>query len=79
MTARQPTQRHGAAVWRTIRRAAVALRALNDEQIWMWEVYLRSSRAAPDRTGPLAWVPSLDGPRLTGDDLPIPDGAGHGP
>jgi hypothetical protein len=26
-----------------------------------------------DRGGPLAWTPSLDGPRLTGRHLPSPD------
>ena len=81
MKAGQPTRRHAAAVWRTIRRAAAALRAVHDEQVLMWEVFGRSSRVPPDRDGALAWVPSLDGPRLTGDQLPVPDdaGVGHGP
>jgi hypothetical protein len=75
-----PTRRHAAAVWRIIRCAA-ALRAVHDEQVLIWEVFGRSSRVSPDRDGALAWVPSLDGPRLTGDQLPIPDdaGVGHGP
>jgi hypothetical protein len=81
MKAGQPTRRHAAAVWRIIRCAAAALRAVHDEQVLMWEVFGRSSRVLPDRDGALAWVPSLDGPRLTGDQLPIPDdaGVGHGP
>jgi hypothetical protein len=44
----------------------------------MWELSWQSSRAAVDRAGPLAWTPTLDGPRLTGSHLPIPDGAGTG-
>jgi hypothetical protein len=81
MRAGQPTRRHAAAVWRTIRRAGVALRAVHDEQVVMWEVFVRSSRVPPDRSGALAWVSSLDGPRLAGDQLPSPDdiGIGHGP
>jgi hypothetical protein len=81
MPANQPAQRRGAAVWRTVRRAAAALRAFNDGQVLMWEVFLQSSRIPPNRAGPLTWVPSLDGPRLTGDELSVPDAAdaGHGP
>jgi len=82
MTASQPTRR-AAAVWRTARRAAAALRAIHDEQVLMWELSWQSSRVRVDRAGPLAWTPTLDGPRLTGSHLPIPDaapapGTGHG-
>ena len=36
----------------------------------MWELVWQSSRVAVDRAGPLAWTPSLDGPRLAGRHLP---------
>jgi hypothetical protein len=72
MTATQSTQRHGATWWRAVCRAAAALRAIHDEQVLMWELVWRSSRAPVDRAGPLAWTPSLDGPRLTGRHLPSP-------
>lgn len=36
----------------------------------MWEPAWQSSRVPVDRAGPLAWTPSLDGPRLTGRHLP---------
>jgi len=72
MTASQPNRHHAAAVWRAARRAAAALRAIHDEQVLMWELFCQSSRVAAERTGPLAWTPSLDGPRLTGSRLPVP-------
>jgi hypothetical protein len=78
MTASQRTRCHVAAVWRTARRAAMAVRAVHDEQALMWELFWQSSRAPVDRAGPLSWAPSLDGPRLTGDHLPIPDDASGG-
>jgi hypothetical protein len=63
MTASQPTRRH----------AAAALRAIHDEQVSTWELFWQSSRVPVNRAGPLAWTPSLDGPRLTGSYLPNPD------
>ena len=75
MSASQPNRRHAAAVWRAARRAAGSLRAIHDEQVLMWELFYQSSRVAVERTGPLAWTPSLDGPRLTGSHLPVPGGA----
>ena len=72
MTASQPTRRHAAAMCRAARRAAVALRAIHDEQVLAWELFWQSNRVAVDRTGPLVWTPSLDGPRLTGSHLPVP-------
>jgi hypothetical protein len=78
MTASQATRRRGAAVWRTVRRAAVIVRAIHDEQVLMWELSWQSSRVPPERAGPLAWTPSLDGPRLTGEHLPVRDDAGAG-
>jgi hypothetical protein len=38
MTATQCTQRHGATRWRTVCRAAAALRTSHDEQVLMWEL-----------------------------------------
>ena len=61
MTASQP-RRRAAAVWRAIR----------DERAVMWELFWQPGRVPADRAGPLAWAPSLDGPRLTGNDLPHP-------
>jgi hypothetical protein len=46
----------------------------NDEQVYMWECLLLTSRAVPTTaTGPLRWVPSLDGNRLVGSYLPTWD------
>lgn len=75
MTTGQPTRRYAAAMWRAARRATAALRAIHDEQVLMWELFWQSSRVAVERTGPLAWTPSLDGRRLTGSHLPIPGDA----
>ena len=48
-----------------------AVRIANDEQVYMWECLLLTSRAVPTTaTGPLRWVPSLDGNRLVGSYLP---------
>lgn len=81
MTASQSTRRDAAARWRIARRIAALLRAIHDEQILMWELSWQSSRVPTGRAGSLAWTPSLDGPRLTGDQLPIADdaSAGRGP
>ena len=73
MTATQSTRRHRATLWRAACRAAAALRAIHHEQVLMWELVCQSSRMPVDRAGPLAWTPSLNGPRLTGRHLPTPD------
>jgi len=78
MTASQPNRHHAAAVWRAARQVAAALRAIHDEQVLMWELFCQSSRVAIERTGTLAWIPSLDGPRLTGSHLPVPGDASTG-
>ena len=65
-------------MWHTARRAAGALRAIHGEQVRAWELFLRANRAPVDRAGPLAWTPSLDGPRLTGSHLHIPDDTSDG-
>lgn len=62
---------------RTVIRAA---RMANDEQVYMWECVLRTSRAVPlTATGPLRWVPSPDGYRLVGSHLPAQDPSETGP
>jgi hypothetical protein len=71
----------GAARWRATRRAVRALRIVNDQQVLMWELFWQAGRIPVERTGragPLAWAPSLDGPRLTGSNLPTPDEASAG-
>lgn len=73
MSASQSTRRLATAIRRTARSAAVALRTVHREQIMIWELFWQSSRIPVARDGPLAWAPSLDGPRLTGSHLPIPD------
>jgi hypothetical protein len=78
MTASHPARRHAAALWRTARRAAAAVRVLHDEQMLMWELFCQSSRVPVDRAGPLAWAPGLDGHRLTGSHLPAADDASAG-
>jgi hypothetical protein len=70
MTANQSARRPGTTWWRAACRAARALRAIHDEQVLMWDLVWQSSRMPVDRAGPLAWTPSLDGPRLTGRHLP---------
>lgn len=52
---------------RTVIRAA---RTANNEQVYIWECVLLTSKAAPvTATGPLRWVSSLDGYRLVGSYL----------
>ena len=79
MTGSQPTRRHAATIWRAARRATAALRAIHDEQVLMWELFWQSSRVAVERTGPLAWAPSLDGPRLIGSHVSTPGDASTTP
>jgi hypothetical protein len=60
----------GKSVRRAARTVIRAARTANDEQVRMWESVLLTSRAAPaTTTGPLRWVPSLDGYRLVGSYL----------
>ena len=63
MPATQSTRRHGPTLRRAAGRAAAALRTIRDEQVLMWELVRQSSRVPVDRAEPLAWGPSLDGPR----------------
>jgi hypothetical protein len=46
MPASQPTPRSRA--WQTVRRAARALKNVNDQQVLMWEAFLRSNRFPPE-------------------------------
>jgi hypothetical protein len=47
------------------------VRKAHDEQVYMWECLVLTSRAVPAMaTGALRWVPSLDGYRLVGSYLP---------
>jgi hypothetical protein len=58
-------------LWLAIRTVIRAIRMANDEQVYMWECLLLTSGAVPlTATGPLRWVPSLDGYRLVGSHLP---------
>ena len=60
-------------LWRAVCRAAAALQHIHDEQTLMWELQWQASRAAVPETGPLTWTPTLDGHRLAGSHLPVPD------
>ena len=73
MAATQSTQCHSATLRRAAYRAAVALRAIRDEQVLMWN--LSGTLTGCPWTGPGRWPGprSLDGPRLTGRHLPSPD------
>ncbi len=55
--------------WRALRRSARAIRDFNDEQVWMWERILLSSRTLVPSEGPLTWIRTLDGSRLAGSGL----------
>jgi hypothetical protein len=66
--------RVGRSVRLAVRTVVRGVRKANDEQVRMWECLLLSSTAAPAaETGPLRWVPSLDGHRLAGSYLAIQD------
>jgi hypothetical protein len=56
--------------WRVLRQVCSALRDVHREQMLMWELFWQAGRATVPEVGPLAWVPSLDGPRLGGSYLP---------
>jgi hypothetical protein len=44
MTAHQLTSRSRSRAWQAVRRAARAVKSVNDEQVLMWEAFWRSSR-----------------------------------
>jgi hypothetical protein len=61
-------------LWLAVRTAIRMVRTANDEQVHMWERLVLTSRAMPATvTGPLRWVPSLEGTRLVGSHLPAGD------
>ena len=64
----------GRRLWLAARTVIRAVRRANDEQVYMWECLLLTSRVVPaTATGPLRWVPSLEGDRLVGSYLPAQD------
>lgn len=66
--------RIGRRVWLVVRTVIRTLRKAHEEQAYMWERLVLSSRAAPaTATGQLRWVPSLDGYRLVGSHVPAQD------
>ena len=71
--------RVGRRVWLAVRALVRGVRKANDEQVHMWECLLLSSAVAATETGPLRWVPSLDGHRLIGSYLAIQDPSETGP
>jgi hypothetical protein len=72
--------RVGRSVWLAVRTVVRSVRKANDEQVRMWECLLLSSTtASAAETGPLRWVPSLDGHRLAGSYLAIQDPSETGP
>ena len=72
MTTDQPARRLLRAARQAIRHAARALRAVQDEQVRMWEAWWQANRAVVPETGPLTWVLTLNGTKLTGRHLPVP-------
>ncbi len=68
----------GLVLWRAVGAVARALRHIHHEQVVMWDCWLRVNRVPVDRAGPLAWEPSLDGPRLIGCSLPASGTSGPG-
>jgi len=65
-------------LWRVVGAVARALRHVHREQALMWDCWSRANRVPVHRDGPLAWEPTLDGPRLIGRHLPAPDNANPG-
>ena len=63
--------RIGRRLWLAGRAVIRAVKVANHEQVYMWECVLLTSRTMPaTTTGPLRWVPSLEGNRLVGSYLP---------
>ena len=59
-----------------VRMVIRAVQMAHDEQVRMWECVLLTSGAAPlTAAGPLRWVRSLDGYRLSGSHVPAQDSA----
>ena len=69
----------GGRIWLAVRLVIRVVRMANDGQVHVWECVLLTSRAVPlTVTGPLRWVPSLDGDRLVGSYLPAQDPSATG-
>ena len=70
----------GRCLWLAVRMVIRAVAMAHHEQVRMWECVLQTSGAVPlTAAGPLRWVRSLDGYRLSGSHLPAQDPAGTGP
>jgi hypothetical protein len=69
----------GGRVRLAIQKAIGAVRKAIDEQVYMWESVLLSSRAAVTTTGQLRWVCSPGGYRLVGSYLSAQDPSEAGP
>ena len=70
----------GTRIRLAVRTVIRAVRTANDQQVHMWESVLLTSRQTPlTATGPLRWVPSLDGYLLVGSHLPAQDPSATGP
>jgi hypothetical protein len=65
-------------VWRAARRVAAAPWALQEEQGRMWDAWWQANRATVPESGPLSWVLTLDGHRLSGSHLPVRSDTGAG-
>jgi len=64
----------GRRLWLAVRTVIRVVGMVHDEQVRMWECILLTSGAAPlTAAGPLRWVRSLDGYRLSGSHLPAQD------
>jgi hypothetical protein len=74
------TARAGRRVRLAVQTVIRAVRTANDQQVQMWESVLLTSRETPlAATGPLRWVPSLDGYLLVGSHLPAQEPSETGP
>ena len=61
----------GRRLWLAVRTVIRVVGMAHAEQVRMWECILLTSGAAPlTAAGPLRWVLSLDGYRLSGSHLP---------
>lgn len=70
----RPRARARGRLWLAVRTVIRAARMAHDEQVRMWECVLLTTGAAPlTAAGRLRWVASLDGYRLVGNHLPVPD------
>lgn len=73
MTDNQRMPRPLALTWRVVFRAAQALRQVHEEQALMWDLWWQANRACVPDSGPLSWTLTLDGYRLAGNHLAMPE------